>query len=352
MTYEAPGPRSSLRTPQKAAYRVNISSARKRPASRRHFQFIAGAAVLLALLLCHLSLFRRVAELGSLVCQQHSTASLQADALLNLQLLEAKKASLVSELNRRLAFEQSKLANQDLQAANLLQSQHALTAPLALFIGILSADSSRRSLSRQGWLSQASCSTAAGWDAKFIVHSSNSVLIRQEQEQHKDLLLTAHESPLHQTLFLFQYALVHFDVQFIMKAEDTSYIQVDNLLPVLQATCTNAACHNQGLYLGSEMKNSNVTVESDGSIALAGQSYWEHTHLKTFMPHMLGAGYVLSSDLAHAVLDIEKRTGTEDWLFELGNDDMTIGDVCCCCPSAFLRLPLLLAWNKQRILSR
>lgn len=308
---------------QNSAARVSFSTNRKRPTPRRHFQFIAGAAVLLTLLLCHLTLFRQVAELGTLVCQQQPIASLQAEALISLQLLESKRLSLLSQLNERLALEQSKLqlANQDLQASKLLQSQHALTAPLTLFIGVLSTSPARRDLSRQGWISAAR--TNSGWEAKFIVHASSSN--SSEQEQHGDLLFTAQQSALHQTLFLFQYALVHFDVQFIMKAEDCSYIQVPNLLQVLQATCTNAACHNQGLYLGSELKNSNITVDADGSIAQAGQSYWEHTHLKTFMPHMLGPGYVLSSDLAHAVLDIEKRTGTEDWLFELGSDDMTIG---------------------------
>jgi hypothetical protein len=35
--------------------------------------------------------------------------------------------------------------------------------------------------------------------------------------------------------------------------------------------------------------------------------YLEHTSLKTYMPYMMGGGYVLSADLAHVILGINQQ---------------------------------------------
>lgn len=294
-----------------------------RSMSHRQIHLFAAAAVLFVLLVCHLTLFRRVAQLGSLVCQQHSPAVLEMDALLDLQHLKNKKMSLQSDLARHLSLEHLQLAASDKKQDTVSQEHatHALTTPLTLFIGVLSRSPQRRQLSREGWISRAS--TSLGWTAKFVIQANNSA--NQEQEQHGDLLLTGDQSSLHQTLFMMQYALVHFNVQFIMKAQDSSYINVANLLQVLQASCTSASCHNEGVYLGREVKNSSVIIASDGKMSQSGRDYWEHTHLRKYMPYMSGAGYVLSSDLVHVVIGIEQRTETNDWLFEFGKDDITIG---------------------------
>ncbi len=200
---------------------------------------------------------------------------------------------------------------------------HASTVPLALFVGILSHNSEDRVSVRQGWISKADY--LPGWKAKFVVCASSLTAAKQEQGQYGDLLLTKDGSSLHQTLFMMQYALVHFDVQFIMKTEDTSYLRVETLLQVLQASCTNPACQGEGLYIGHEIRNSSVLKGADDAMPQSSQQYLEHTHLKTHMPYMSGAGYILSSDLSHAVIDIASRSETHDWLFESGRDDMTIG---------------------------
>ena len=38
--------------------------------------------------------------------------------------------------------------------------------------------------------------------------------------------------------------------------------------------------------------------------------YLKHTSLKTYMPYMMGGGYVLSADLAHVILGINQQVGT------------------------------------------
>lgn len=35
--------------------------------------------------------------------------------------------------------------------------------------------------------------------------------------------------------------------------------------------------------------------------------YLNHTSLKTYMPYMMGGGYVLSADLAHVILGINQQ---------------------------------------------
>lgn len=307
-----------------AALRPHKATA-SRPWLHQHSLLCIGVLILAILLLSHITLFRRVTQLGSLVCQQQQPVVADMDALLNLQHLRVQRASLQCDVARRMTPEQPQLATQlaGQEAVSQNGTAHALTVPLTLFIGILSHSPAGRGLSRKGWLNKST--TLSSWKAKFVTFARNATAAEQEQKQYGDLLLTGDHSSLHQTLYIMQYALVHFDVQFIMKAEDTSYIRVDNLLQVLQACCTNTACHNEGLYIGHEIKNSSVFEGGHGEMPQSSQKYLEHTHLKTHMPYMSGAGYILSSDLGRAVIDIARRSDEHDWLFELGRDDMTIG---------------------------
>ncbi len=307
-----------------AAFRSHAAGA-SRSRGRHQAYLWAGAILFSILLLCHLTLFSRVTQLGSLVCRQRLPDAVDLQQVLSLQHLKSQRASLQSDLARRMNLEQLELtAGSSVEAKSTRRdTAHASTVPLALFVGILSHNSEDRMSVRQGWISKADY--VPGWKAKFVVCASGLTAAMQEQGQYGDLLLTKDRSSLHQTLFMMQYALVHFDVQFIMKTEDTSYLRVENLLQVLQASCTNPACHSEGLYVGHEIKNSSVLKGADDVMPQSSQQYLEHTHLKTHMPYMSGAGYILSSDLGHAVIDVASRSETHDWLFESGRDDMTIG---------------------------
>ncbi|KAL3156023.1 hypothetical protein ABBQ32_013011 [Trebouxia sp. C0010 RCD-2024] len=216
--------------------------------------------------------------------------------------------------------------NEPGEAANYSAAAHALTAPLTLFLGILSHNSASRQLAREGWLSKAT--SFPNWKAKFITHQLSSMTalgVQEEQRQHDDILLTEDKSLLHQTVFMMQYALVHYNVRFIMKTEDTSYVHVGNLLQVLQASCTDAACQNESLYLGHDIRNSTLLTSPGEKMSRASQEYWQHTRLKTYMPYMSGVGYVVSADLAHAVIDSAHQACSEDLLFQSGSDDVLIG---------------------------
>ncbi|DBA83403.1 TPA: hypothetical protein ACH3X2_006540 [Trebouxia sp. C0005] len=307
-----------------AVFRSHAAGASR---SRGRFQAYlwAGAIFFFMLLLCLLTLFSRVTQLGSLVCRQRLPEAVEIQQLLSVQHLKSQRASLQSDLARRMNMEQLELKAGSSVEANSTRrdTAHASTVPLALFIGILSHNSEDRMSVRQGWISKADF--LPGWKAKFVVCASGLTAVKQEQGQYGDLLLTKDRSSLHQTLFMMQYALVHFDVQFIMKTEGSSYLRVETLLQVLQASCTNPACHSEGLYIGHEIKNSSVLKGAGDVMPRSSQQYLEHTHLKTHMPYMSGAGYILSSDLGHAVIDIASRSERHDWLFESGRDDMTIG---------------------------
>lgn len=282
---------------------------------------------MLFLMLCHLTLLKRLTHSGPLSCKQQQLP-VDPEALAALQHLKYQRLTLQSVLNTRLSMANSQpLATAGAHgAASHSNATHILAAPLTLFVGILSHNSASRQLARVGWLSKAA--SFPSWKAKFVTYqisSSASMGVHEEQQQHDDLLLTEDKSLLHQTIFMMQYALVHFDVRFIMKTEDTSYIHVGHLLQLLQASCTDAACQNESLYVGHEIRNSTLLDSPGGYMSQASQAYWQHTRMKTYMPYMSGVGYIVSADLAHAVIDSTQRASSDDWLFESGSDDVSLG---------------------------
>ena len=288
---------------------------------------VTGGLLLLFLILSHLTLLKRLTHSGSLSCKQQQLP-VDPEALAALQHLKYQRLTLQSTLTTRLSSASSQqLATAAVHGvASYSNATHVLAAPLTLFLGILSHNPASRQLAREGWLSKAA--SFPSWKAKFVTYqiSSNAALgVHEEQQQHDDLLLTEDKSSLHQTVFMMQYALVHFDVRFIMKLEDTSYIHVGNLLHLLQASCTDATCKNESLYVGHEIRNSTLLDSPGGQMSQASQEYWQHTRLRTYMPYMSGVGYVVSADLAHAVLDSTHRASSDHWLFESGNDDVSLG---------------------------
>lgn len=298
------------------------------PFSLLHSRVIAGCAatLLTVLILCHVTLFQRIAHVSSLSCQQQPPQNPDADALANLQHLKYQRLSLQSVLNSRMTGAGTQIAAAESETGRergSLHSEQVLAASLTLFVGILSRSSDSRQLTRDGWLMKAA--SFPGWTARFITQASSSSGVHEEQQEHGDLLLTEDKSALHQTVFMMQYALVHFNVRFILKTEETSYVHIGNLLAVLHASCSDAECHHQGLYLGHEVRNSSLLASQHEQMLQVNQEYWKHTRLKTYMPYMSGIGYVLSADLAHAVLDSMQHASPDHWLLEFGNDDVSIG---------------------------
>ena len=288
---------------------------------------VPGGLLLLLLMLFHLTLLQRLTHSGSLSCKQQQPP-VDPEALAALQHLKYQRLALQSMLSTRLSSSiDAQLATATAHGvASHSNTTHVLAAPLTLFLGILSHSSAGRQLAREGWLSKAA--SFPSWKAKFVTYqisSSAAMGIHEEQQEHDDLLFTEDKSSLHQTVFMMQYALVHFDVRFIMKTEETSYVHVGNLLQLLQASCTDATCQNESLYVGHEIRNKTLFDNPGGQMSQASQEYWQHTRLKTYMPYMSGVGYVVAADLAHAVIDSTHRASSDDWLFESGNDDVSMG---------------------------
>ena len=203
-----------------------------------------------------------------------------------------------------------------------VNSSHATTQPLILFIGVVSDSAASRQLARKSWF--AGVNLQAGCQARFVVEEDQANLAEDEQHR-EDTIYVQQRSFLRRTLFLMQYALVHYDVQYIMKASDFTYINVQNLLNALQVNCTSMQCSHEHDYFGLEIWNTSVPLITGGNKPAANLQYYKTTHLKTFLPYMSGIGYAVSKDLAHVLIDTEHKTNSNDFLTELGDADMTLG---------------------------
>lgn len=64
----------------------------------------------------------------------------------------------------------------------------------------------------------------------------------------------------------------------------------------LLCSCLSSACRDERIYFGREIRNNVVRVGAGDK--WQDLDYLNHTSLKTYMPYMMGGGYVVSSDLA------------------------------------------------------
>lgn len=158
-----------------------------------------------------------------------------------------------------------------------------MTQPLVLFIGVVSDFASSRQLARQSWFGQAN--SQQGCRAKFVVEE-DKITSSLSAPHADDTLYVQSKSFVRRTFFLMQYALVHFDVQYIMKTSDDVYINVQNLVQTLQAKCTDILCNHEHVYFGHKIKNTCVPLTNGGNKPEANLQYFKITHLKTFIPDM------------------------------------------------------------------
>lgn len=73
-----------------------------------------------------------------------------------------------------------------------------------------------------------------------------------------DDTLPADKYLVRKTYFLFKYALEHYDVRFVLKTGDDSFVHVPRLVEELKTQCRHASCVRERLYFGKEMRNSEV----------------------------------------------------------------------------------------------
>ena len=127
----------------------------------------------------------------------------------------------------------------------------------------------------------------------------------------------------------------HAGAAFVMKTEDSAFINVPALVRELKANCRNPGCQLERMYFGREVRPAASTppakdkggkkggggggdggggdsVSRGGSVAdaasAAGDADWSaQTSLREYVPFMLGGGFVLSSDLADVILQVNTQ---------------------------------------------
>lgn len=99
---------------------------------------------------------------------------------------------------------------------------------------------------------------------RFIVYGKEKTAeLEGESSALGDLLFTDDQLPVdkylvRKTYFLFKYALEHYDVRFVLKTGDDSFVNVPLLVEELKTQCRHASCVRERLYFGKEMRNSEV----------------------------------------------------------------------------------------------
>ena len=130
---------------------------------------------------------------------------------------------------------------------------------------------------------------------------------------------------------MLQHALAdHGGAAFVMKTEDSAFLNVPALVQELKANCRNPGCQLERMYFGREVRPAASTPPAKakdkgskkgggrvggrvgGSVAdaasAANDADWsKQTSLREYVPFMLGGGFVLSADLAEVILRVNTQ---------------------------------------------
>ena len=82
--------------------------------------------------------------------------------------------------------------------------------------------------------------------------------VQKELDEYGDIVFvkekTNYKSILVKTYFVLEYAVLHYDVRYILKTDDDAYINVGALLHQLRLLCQTPDCRNERLYMGKMAK--------------------------------------------------------------------------------------------------
>ncbi|KAL4419883.1 hypothetical protein ABPG75_006981 [Micractinium tetrahymenae] len=208
------------------------------------------------------------------------------------------------------------------QPAVATDSSSASPAEIFLFIGILSGagQEQRRAAVREAW-SQAA-QQPGQVVARFVLSEWEcSPAVEAEQAQHGDIIFiperTDYSSIGLKTYHILEQAVTAYRPAFVLKTDDDAFVNVPALLPALRKLCATPGCRGaERLYIGAELRNSSVVTEPGHR--WNNEAFVEHTGLTVYPSYMGGGGYVLSSDLASALVTVHtqvaplKHTTAED----------------------------------------
>ena len=127
---------------------------------------------------------------------------------------------------------------------------------ILLFVGALSGRGyrHRRLAVRDAWGTL--CQKPGVSVCRFIMSDDEvSPLVEEEMKEYQDIVLvhgeTTYKSILLKSLFVFEYALRHYDVRFVLKTDDDAFVNVPYLTAQLRMLCGSPDCRQERLYMGN-----------------------------------------------------------------------------------------------------
>ncbi|CAL8469155.1 g8696 [Coccomyxa elongata] len=193
-----------------------------------------------------------------------------------------------------------------------------------LFVGIISGRGyrHRRLAVRDAWASR--CQVPGVSVCRFILSDDEvTELVQEEMQEHNDIVLvhgeTTYKSILLKTLFVFEYAVSHYDARFILKTDDDAFVHTWAMVQQLRLLCESPDCRRERLYMGKQCRRGEVILTPGHRWNNA--DYYNHTGLETYANYMFGGGYILSADVAQALVHLQSKVSLKFTPIE----DATIG---------------------------
>jgi galactosylxylosylprotein 3-beta-galactosyltransferase len=142
---------------------------------------------------------------------------------------------------------------------------------------------------------------------RFILSEDEiTPLVEEEMQEHRDIVLmrgqTTYKSILLKSIFIFEYAVKHYDARFILKTDDDAFVNTPAMVHQLRMLCESPDCRREHLYMGLQCRRGEVILSPGHK--WNNDVYYNHTGLKTYVNYMLGGGYILSADAAAALVAI------------------------------------------------
>ena len=93
----------------------------------------------------------------------------------------------------------------------------------------------------------------------------HTLQVAKEVDQHGDIVFVNHKtnykSILYKTYYVLEYAVINFNVKFVLKTDDDAFINVAPLMHQLHMLCVTQDCQNERIYMGKMAKESEVLLQ-------------------------------------------------------------------------------------------
>ncbi|KAK9814433.1 hypothetical protein WJX72_005835 [[Myrmecia] bisecta] len=176
-----------------------------------------------------------------------------------------------------------------------------------LFIGVLSAGQNlqRRLAVREAWVTDGQITNVSV--VRFVLSKDEwTPQVQQEADSFHDIVFveekTSYDSLLYKSYFVLEHAVTAHSARFVLKTDDDAFVNVRPLIRQLRLLCESADCRNERLYIGQMARD--APVQLDPKHKWNNVAFYNHTGLKQYPNYMMGGGYVLSGDVATALVKL------------------------------------------------